>query len=36
MKEENQELVCQYCNKHYIIDKSEITQLHTQAIARLN
>jgi len=36
MKEENQELVCQYCNKHYLIDKNEIAQLHTQAIARLN
>jgi molecular chaperone Hsp33 len=36
MKEENQELVCQYCNKHYLIDKEEIAQLHTIAMARLN
>jgi molecular chaperone Hsp33 len=36
MKEENQELVCQYCNKHYLITKDEISVLHQQAIARTN
>lgn len=36
MKEENQELVCQYCNKHYIITKDEVSAIHQQVLARLN
>lgn len=36
MKEKEQELVCQYCNKHYVITTDELSVLHTQAVARLN
>ena len=36
MKQDDQELVCQYCNKHYIIDKDEVSTLHLQAVAKLN
>lgn len=36
MKEENQELVCQYCNKHYLITTEEVSKLHLQAVAKLN
>ncbi len=36
MKEDNQELVCQYCNKHYLITADEITALHRSALAKLN
>lgn len=36
MKEENQELVCQYCNKKYLITAEEVSKLHLLAVARLN
>lgn len=36
MKNENQELVCQYCNTHYQITADEISKLHLQAVAKLN
>jgi molecular chaperone Hsp33 len=36
MKDDNQELVCQYCNKSYLITAEEIATLHRSALAKLN
>lgn len=36
MEDEGQELVCHYCNEHYMISKQEIEQIVTKARAKMN